>query len=189
MFDTGNEITMKNLLAAYQGEMNGAAQYKAFAAKADSEGLNGIGSLFRAAARAEQIHANAQARVLRQMGGEATAQINTHKVKSTLENLKAALAGENYEIGTMYPAFIEEATARINSTAARSFGLALEAEKTHARLFSEAIGLVAGNQSGSWIGTARDFYVCPVCASTSDHRSTENCVICIYPSDRLEAVR
>ncbi|HET6169841.1 MAG TPA: ferritin family protein, partial [Terracidiphilus sp.] len=58
----GSEITIRNLLAAYQGELNTQVRYRSFAAQADAEGLYGIGSLFRAAARAEQIHADTQAR-------------------------------------------------------------------------------------------------------------------------------
>jgi rubrerythrin len=189
MYTTGNEFTLKNLLAAYEGELNTHARYKAFALRADAEGFCGVGSLFRAAARAEQIHAGNQARVLRQMGGEATAQIQTPGVRSTLENLKDALAGEKYEIDTVYPPFIDQASAHINSTAARSFAWTLEAEKTHVRLYTEAIGLVEGGQTGSWISAARDFYVCPVCACTSEHKDAENCTICNYPSERLEAIR
>ena len=113
MVATGNETTIKNLLAAYAGESNTRAQYKAFATQADAEGLPGIASLFRAAARAEQIHAGNQARVLRQMSAEARAEVSAVKVRSTLENLRTALAGEKYEIEEMYPDFIAEATAHI----------------------------------------------------------------------------
>jgi rubrerythrin len=188
-FVNGNEKTIHNLLAAYQGEMNTQARYKKFAARADEEGLLGIASLFRATARSEQIHANNQARAIRQLGGEATAQIEPMNVRSTLENLKTALSGENFEINTVYPAFIEEARAHINATAARSFDWALEAERTHARLYTEAIALMDGTHPNSWVGEARDFFVCPVCAATTEHKNSENCAICNYPSERLEAIR
>ncbi|MGO9938949.1 MAG: rubrerythrin family protein [Terracidiphilus sp.] len=183
-----NESTIRNLLAAYRGEMNTQARYRTFAGRADDDRLFGVASLFRAAARSEQIHANNQARAIRQLGGEATVAIEKSTVRSTLENLKDALDGENYEISTLYPRFIEEARARINATAARSFEWALEAERTHARLYAEAIALVKTNNRTSWIGEARDFYVCPVCAGTAEHKDSENCTICNYPSDRLEAI-
>ena len=57
MVGTENENAISNLLMAYEGEINAHARYKAYAAKAESEGLIGAASLFRAAARAEQIHA------------------------------------------------------------------------------------------------------------------------------------
>jgi rubrerythrin len=189
LFASAVDYTAKNLLAAYQGEINARARYLAFATKADADGLHGIASLFRAAARAEQIHANNQARVLRQMGAEAAAEVYAYKVRSTFENLKVALTGENYEIDSMYPAFIDEARAQMNSNAARSFLWSLEAEKTHAELFIEAIDLVDKKETGAWIGKTREFYVCPICACTSDQPVTDNCSICQYPSDRLEAIR
>jgi rubrerythrin len=185
----GNETTIRNLLTAYQGEMNTQARYRAFAEKADADGLFGVASLFRAAARSEQIHAHNQARAIRQLGGEATASIEPAEAGDTLENLRGALAGENYEIDTVYPEFIEEARARINATAARSFQWALEAERTHARLYAEAISLVEKNHGDSWIRAAQDFFVCPVCAGTANRIDEENCGICSYPADRMEAIR
>ena len=86
-----NAITVQNLLAAFEGESNAHAKYTAFAVKADEEGLHGAASLFRAAARAEQIHAGNHARVIGQLGARAEAEIHPIEVKSTLENLKAAL--------------------------------------------------------------------------------------------------
>lgn len=185
----GSEITIKNLLTAYQGELNTQAKYRSFAARADAEGFFGLGSLFRAAARAEQIHANAQARAIRHLGGTATAVVEIGPVGDTLGNLRESLDGENNEIATVYPAFIEEASARINAMAARSFQWALEAERTHAQLYAEAILLVEGNQTDAWIGTALPFYVCPVCACTSKGNEIGDCKICNYPADRVEIVR
>src|ERR1035438_9922283 len=66
-----NETTIQNLLAAFEGESNAHAKYIAFAVKADQDGILGAASLFRAAGRAEQIHAANHARVIKQLGGEA----------------------------------------------------------------------------------------------------------------------
>src|SRR3954454_20110799 len=104
-----SEVTLRNLQAAFEGESNAHAKYSAFAIKADAEGLHGAASLFRAAARAEQIHADNHARVIRKLGAEAAAAIQPIHVKSTLENLNEARAGERYEIESMYPEFIREA--------------------------------------------------------------------------------
>src|ERR1700759_5490471 len=64
-----NETTIRNLLSAFEGESNAHVRYSAFAVHADGEGLHGAASLFRAAARAEQIHAANHAPVIRQLGG------------------------------------------------------------------------------------------------------------------------
>jgi rubrerythrin len=185
-----NAITVQNLLAAFEGESNAHAKYTAFAARADEDGLHGAASLFRAAARAEQIHAANHARVIGILGGQAEAEIHPVEVKSTLENLKAALNGEQYEIDTMYPGFLQEATERKNTAAIRTFHGALEAEKTHARLYAEAIALLAAGKKDSWIGEARDFYVCPICGYTSEtEEEHERCPVCNCPWERFEIIR
>jgi rubrerythrin len=182
--------TVQNLLAAFEGESNAHAKYTAFAAKADTDGWHGAASLLRAAARAEQIHAANHARVIKQLGGEAKCEIHAVEVKTTLENLKAALAGEQYEIDTMYPGFLAESTERNITPAIRTFHGALEAEKTHARLYGEAIALMVGGKKDTWIGAARDFYVCPVCGYTSEtEEEHERCPVCNCPWEKFEIIR
>ena len=185
-----NAVTVQNLMAAFDGESNAHAKYTAFAIKADEDELHGAARLFRAAARAEQIHAANHARVINMLGGHAECEIQIADVKSTLENLKTALNGENYEVSTMYPGFLAEATERKNTAAIRTFNGALEAEKTHARLFSEAIALLAAGKKDSWIGEARDFYICPVCGYTSEtEEEHERCPVCNCPWERFEIIR
>jgi rubrerythrin len=105
MVTAEREDALSNLLAAYEGEVNAQARYKAFAVKAEFEGLPRAASLFRAAARAEEIHANNHARVIRRMGGNARAEIRPFSVRNTLQNLRSALFGEQVEIDSLYPAF------------------------------------------------------------------------------------
>jgi rubrerythrin len=185
-----NVTTVKNLLAAFEGESNAHAKYTAFAIKANADGLHGAASLFRAAARAEQIHANNHARVIKQLGGEAECEIHSVDVKTTLENLKAALGGETYEIDTMYPGFLLEAESHKNTAAIRTFHGALEAEKTHARLYAEAIALLEAGKKSDWIGAAREFYVCPVCGYTSETPDEhDKCPVCNCPWGKFEVIR
>ena len=185
-----NAVTVQNLMAAFAGETNAHARYTAFAARADEEKLHGAASLFRAAARSEQIHAANHAHVINQWNLRAECEIRPVEVKSTLENLKSALNGEQYEIDTMYPGFLEEATERKNTGAIRTFHGALEAEKTHARLYAEAIALLVAAKKDSWIGEARDFYVCPVCGYTSEtEEEHERCPVCNCPWEKFEIIR
>jgi rubrerythrin len=185
-----DEVTIRNLLAAYKGESNAHCKYLAFANKAEADGLLGIASLFRAAARAEEIHAANHARIVKQLGGDATCRIPPAEVKSTLENLKAALEGEQYEIDVMYPEFLNEATIHESRAAIRTFTFAMEAEKTHARLYGEAIALLEAGDLNSWISTPREFHVCPVCGYTSESAEEhERCPVCSYPWERVEMIR
>jgi rubrerythrin len=180
-----NEVTLRNLQAAFEGESNAHARYSAFAVKADAEGLHGAASLFRATARAEQIHAQNHARVIRQMGAEPVAAIQPVQVKSTLDNLNEARAGERYEIDSMYPEFIREAKSHDSIQAVRTFEWAMEAEKTHARLFSEAIAVL----DTGWLIAARNFYVCAACGYTSETPEAERCPTCNLQWEKFEVVR
>ena len=185
-----NEMTLQNLMTAFEGESNAHAKYSEFASKADEEGFCGVASLFRAAARAEQIHAANHARVITQMGGRAECEIRPVEVKKTPENLKTALSGENSESYTMYPGFLEEATERKNTSAIKTFTGALEAEKTHVRLFGAAIALLAAGEKNSWLGETRGFYVCPVCGYTSEtEEEHERCPVCNCAWERFEIIR
>jgi rubrerythrin len=182
--------TVKNLLAAYEGESNAGAKYAAFAAKADAEGFHGAASLFRAASRAEQIHAANHAKVIVQLGGVVAASLHEQKIGTTLENLKVALDGENYEIDTMYPEFLEEAKKSNATGAVRSMTYAIEAEKTHSRLYGEALKLAQAGEKGSWIYSTRDFYVCGVCGYTSeDPNEHEKCPVCNLKWEKFEVIR
>ena len=186
----GSAQTLENLLTAYEGESNAHARYTAFAKKADEEGWHGAASLLRAAARAEQIHAGHHARVIKQLGGEARCSLHPAEVKDTLSNLKAALEGEQYEVAAMYPGFIAEARVRAHAAALRAFQYALEAEKTHARLFAEAVRQVEAGKKSGWAGAARVFYVCAVCGFTSDQAETlDHCPGCKALWERFEIVQ
>jgi rubrerythrin len=85
---------------------------------------------------------------------------------------------------------LAEAAEHKNTGAMRTFTGALEAEKTHARLYSEAIALLAAGKKDSWIGEARDFYVCPVCGYTSEtEEEHERCPVCNCPWEKFEIIR
>ena len=187
MVATENECAVTNLLFAYESELNAHARYKAYAARAEAEGMNGAASLFRAAARAEQIHASNHARVIRHMGGEAKADVRPFRVKSTLENLKTALGSEQHEIDSLYPKFLVHATSQLDTSAVRSFVWAMESEKTHARLYEDA---VASMEAGpGWTRDQLDFFVCTLCGYTAKIQEADNCPACNFVWERFERVR
>jgi rubrerythrin len=189
MVSRQNEDVVKNLLDAFDAEMNANVRYKAFALKAEQDGLLGAASLFRAAARAEEIHANNHARVIRQMGGEAHANLLPVKIRSTLDNLKSALGGERHEAEKFYPALMNEATSRLDTSAARTFNWAIEAEKTHIKLYGDAVAVVEAGKPGAWTQKALDFYVCTLCGYTAKSAEAENCPACNFLWERFEVIR
>jgi rubrerythrin len=114
---------MSNLQAASNGESNAHARYLGFAEKADIEGYEGAASLFRAAARAEEIHAANHAKVIKKFGDLPNAKLEPPVVGSTRENLAAAIEGESHERDEMYPAFIRQAKSDRTLEAARTFSI------------------------------------------------------------------
>jgi rubrerythrin len=185
-----HEETLKNLLAAFNGESNASARYAAFAVKADEEGYLRVGSLFRAASRAEQIHASNHAVVIQKLGGTPAAKIEAAEAKSTVENLQAAIAGELYEVDVMYPDFISEAEAQKNAAARRTFRFAFEAEKEHAQLFAKALHDVqfGVERSREELRHAATYYICPECGFTADKAEFDRCPICGHLKEEFELV-
>jgi rubrerythrin len=174
--------TLENLQAAFNGESNARARYLAFAEKADQEGYGQAASLFRAAARAEQIHAANHAVVITEMGAAPKATIEPPVVKSTRENLEAAIAGETYERDVMYPGFIAVAKQEKNSAALRTFNYALKVEAEHAALYSDALNNLAQ------FTTRTSYYVCSVCGFTTKTLSFLKCIVCGIGKEKFEQV-
>lgn len=179
---TAVETTIKNLQTAYNGESNAAAKYTAFAAKADQEGYGRVASLFRAAARAEEIHAANHAAVLQKLGVKPVLKFDSPVVHSTAENLKKAIEGEEYERDVMYPEFIAEAESQKNTAAVRTFRWAREAEAEHAKLYRFALENLPQQR------TQTVFYVCSFCGYTTDDADLMRCIVCNTPRERFEQV-
>ncbi len=189
MFSSGDDVVVQTLEAALRGEITAQAKYKAFATQADTDELKGIASLFRAIARSEQIHSNNHSRVIRHMGGDTSVQPKAAQVHETLDNLKVALSGEQLDISSIYPAYIDRVDTHLDTRVVRTLTWALESERSHAQLLERAIALADPNKGRSWIHDSRIFYVCTVCGYTIDIPESDYCPICNYPRERFEVIR
>lgn len=176
--------TLANMQAAYNGESNAHVRYLAFATQADKEGYGGVASLFRAAARAEEVHASNHAAVIKKMGGNPQASIENPTVSSTRNNLQAAIKGETYERDTMYPEFLKQARLDRNTEAIKSLNRAKTAEAEHAKLYAAALASL-DNSKGS---KALAYYVCPVCGFTVPVVDFQKCPSCFTPKEKFERV-
>ncbi len=163
--------THEDLQAAFAGESQASRKYLFFAEAAEEGGDWQVARLFRAAAEAETVHARNHLGV---MGG----------IRSTKENLEAAISGENYEFTEMYPAFIKQAESENNKAAQRSFDLANRVEQIHHALFQKALRHV---ESGEPLGD-QPYFVCPVCGNTVEREAPERCPICGAPRNRFKKV-
>ncbi len=182
--DTAKATTLANLQTAFNGESNAHARYLAFAKKAEAEGYGEVASLFRAAAKAEEIHANNHAVVIKKLGGTPEAKIETPDVKSTKENLEAAIKGETYERDTMYPGFLKQAREARNTDAIQTFNFAKTAEAEHAKLYTKALKDLAKLKGTK----AKNFYVCSVCGYTVEKVDFAKCPSCFSPKEKYETV-
>jgi rubrerythrin len=150
--------TEKNLQNAFAGESQANRKYLAFAKKAEAEGYKQAAKLVRAAADAETVHALNH---LRELGG----------IRSTRENLEAAISGETYEFQDMYPKMIEDAKSEGNKRAETSFNYANSVEKIHAELYRKVLKNLGSNPGV-------DYYVCQVCGNTVEGEPPDKCPIC-----------
>jgi rubrerythrin len=150
--------TEKNLQDAFAGESQANRKYLAFAKKAEGDGHKQIAKLFRATADAETVHAMNHLRAL-------------GSIKSTKENLEAAIAGEIYEFQSMYPKMIDDAKSEGNNQAERTFNYANAVEMIHAELYKKALENLGSNPDV-------DYYVCQVCGNTVEGEPPDKCPIC-----------
>jgi rubrerythrin len=163
--------TENNLSAAFAGESQANRKYLAFAKAAEKEGKKGVAKLFKVAAAGETVHALSHFEAL---GG----------IKDTTENLKTAIAGETYEIETMYPQFMEAAKVEGESKGLASFTRAEKVEEVHQTLFQDALAkLEAGEDVAD-----KDYYICDVCGYPATPEAPERCPICGAPQERFSVV-
>ncbi len=121
--------TEENLKAAFAGESQARNKYTYFAKVARKEGYNYIAKIFEETALNEMQHAKDEFKLLNGIG-------------STIENLKAAMAGEKYETEDMYPTFAKEALEEGNKEAAKLFFAIAKVEKEHEERFKKLLALV-----------------------------------------------
>lgn len=175
--------TVNNLKAGYKGESTASAKYAAFAKKATAEGYKAIAALFDAASKAEAIHAENHKKVLEGLGEKVESFTPQFEVKTTAENLQAAIDGENYEVANMYPQFLKEAGDENVMKAEKSFRWAFETEKKHSQFYSVALKALK-DKSVSSLPSA--YAVCPVCGNTYDNTKADpNCAFCGTPKTRF----
>jgi len=160
--------TIENLKGAFAGESQANRRYLAFARKAEEEGFSQVAKLFKATAEAETIHA------LNHLGiiGE---------VKSTTENVNAAIVGETSEYKKMYPEYLAVARQERHQQASWSFDVANRVEQIHAGLFSKAIQMLGNKEEMPQV----DYYVCGVCGNTVEGVAPEKCPICGAPKAKF----
>jgi len=156
--------SIENLKNAFAGESQANRRYLAFARKAEQDGFPQVAKLFRAAAEAETVHALNHLRIMKE-------------IKTTVENLDAAISGETFEFKKMYPEYLSIARQERKNDAAWSFDMANKVEQVHAGLFTKALEALRSKRELP----KTDYYVCSVCGYTPEGGPPEKCPICGSP--------
>ena len=174
--DLKGSQTEKNLLAAFAGESQARNKYTYFASQAKKEGYVQIAAIFEETANQEKEHAKREFKFLQ--GGA---------IGDTIDNLKAAAAGEHYETTEMYPEFAEAAEKEGFSDIAKVFREIAVAEKRHEERYIALVNNIEDNKvfkketSVRWVcrncGYVHEgleaLQVCPACAHSQAHFEVE----------------
>ena len=137
--------TEKNLLAAFAGESQARNRYTYFAGAARKEGLVQIANIFEETASQEKEHAKRFFKFLEGGDVQITETFPSGVIGTTLDNLRAAAAGEEHEWTAMYPGFAKVARDEGFDQIAAAFDAISVAEKQHGKRYRDlADNLEAG---------------------------------------------
>ncbi|MDD5482840.1 MAG: rubrerythrin family protein [Kiritimatiellae bacterium] len=137
--------TEKNILTAFAGESQARNRYNYFAGQARKDGLMQIMDIFEETALQEKEHAHRLFKLLKGGEVEIFAAFPAGGLGPTLQNLKAAAAGEHYEWTEMYPGFAEVALKEGFEEIAKIFQSIAIAEKQHEKRY---LGLAVNIEKG-----------------------------------------
>ena len=129
--------TEKNLVIAFAGESQARNRYDYFAGAARKEGLMQIADIFAETADQEKEHAKRFFKFLEGGNVDISESFPAGKIGTTLDNLKAAAAGEEHEWTEMYPGFAKIAREEGFEQVAKTFEAISIAEKQHGKRFQD----------------------------------------------------
>ncbi len=175
--------TEKNLLTAFAGESQARNRYTYFASAAKKEGYVQISDIFTETANQEKEHAKRFFKFLEGGEVEIVGAFPAGVIGTTLENLKGAAAGEEYEWTQMYPDFAAVAKEEGFDAIAEVFEMIAIAEKQHEKRYKElAANVEAGkvfkkDSTTKWrcrnCGYVHEgeeaIEMCPACAHAKAH--------------------
>ncbi len=161
--------TLTNLAKAFVGESQARNRYTMYAKIARKEGYEQIAEVFLMSADNEREHASWLFKLINQLqtkAGKAGEKIMVEAEVPTVygtteENLKAAIAGENYEHTQMYPEFARTADEEgLPDIAQRLLAIA-KAEEHHENRYQKILEVIEADAVFS--KAADSWWVCREC--------------------------
>ncbi|MBN2418744.1 MAG: rubrerythrin family protein [Deltaproteobacteria bacterium] len=138
--------TEKNLLISFAGESQARNRYTYFAGQAKKDGYEQMAFIFEETANQEKEHAKRLFKFLEGGDVEITAAFPAGVIGNTLDNLKAAAAGEKHEHTEMYPEFAQIADEEGFKEIATVFRNIAVAEKQHEKRYNDLIANIENNK-------------------------------------------
>ena len=174
MADLKGSKTEANLQTAFAGESMARNKYTYFASKAKKDGYVQIANIFEETAANEREHAKMWYKLL-----------NGGAVGSTIDNLKEAADGENYEWTDMYAEFAKEAKAEGFDEIARLFEGVAAIEKEHEERYRKLLASVEGDLVFSKDGDV--VWQCINCGHICvGKKAPEVCPVCNHPQSYFQ---
>jgi rubrerythrin len=177
--------TEKNLLAAFAGESQARNRYTYFAGKAKKEGYEQTAFIFEETANQEKEHAKRFFNFLEGGEAEIIASFPAGKIGTTLENLKAAAAGEKHEHTDLYPSFAKTAREEGFEVIAVVFEKISVAEKQHEKRYRD---LTANIEAGRvFKRKEKTVWRCRNCGYLHEgNEAPDLCPACAHPKAHFE---
>ena len=166
--------TEQNLMTAFAGESQARNKYTYFASKAKKEGYEQIAAIFEETANNEKEHAKIWFKLLN--GGD---------VPTTVENLKEAFSGENYEWTDMYSEFAKTAKEEGFDHIAYLFEGVAKIEKEHEERFRKLLSNI--NDELVFSSEGDTIWICRNCGHIHiGPKAPAVCPICNHPQSYFE---
>ena len=171
--DIKGKKTEANLKAAFAGESQARNKYTYFASKAKKDGYVQIASIFEETANNEKEHAKMWYKLLN--GG----------ISSTIDNLKDAAEGENFEWTDMYAGFAKDAREEGFEEIAKLFEGVAAIEKEHEERYRKLLANIEGGLVFSKDGDV--VWQCANCGHICvGQKAPEVCPVCTHPQSYFQ---
>ncbi|MDD5011496.1 MAG: rubrerythrin family protein [Phycisphaerae bacterium] len=177
--------TEKNLLISFSGESQARNRYTYWASAAKKEGFEQISAIFTETAEQEKEHAKRLFKFLEGGEVEIAAAFPAGVIGKTIDNLKAAAEGENYETTTMYPEFAKVAEKEGFDEIANVFRNIAVAEKRHRDRY---LAFAANIEKGRVFKREKPLrWVCRNCGYVYEGaEAMDKCPACAHPKAYAE---
>ena len=166
--------TEKNLMAAFSGESEARNKYTFYASKAKKDGYEQIASIFEETANNEKEHAKLWFKAL-----------NNGEIPSTIDNLKDAAKGENYEWTQMYKGFAIVAKEEGFDDIAKLFEMVADIEKNHEQRYLKLVENIEENKV--FHKDEEVIWICRNCGHVYYGKDAlKICPVCKHPESFME---